>query len=421
MTNIAILGYGVVGSGVYEVLCTTVPALADIRVKHVFDKRDLTDDPASALVTHNIEDILNDDEIHVVVETMGGIEPAYTFTKRALLNGKHVVTSNKALVAAHGTELMMLAESRDLRYLFEAAVGGAIPIIRNLRQTFVSEEINRITGIMNGTTNYILTEMNEHGISFSEALTSAKEMGYAEANPDDDVKGYDPVRKLALLLSLTTGRFVDYKNIHTEGITEITKRDFDAAGAIGATIKLLARAEITYHDKDTAASPVLTAFVAPCIVPKSSIFYGISDVYNGIMVTGAAMGDIMLYGRGAGKRPTAAAVVQDICEAVQSPMAGEKLYGMRKWSSDELIPLPSSDIISSMAVIIGYENLVVAREIIQRHFPYADIHVEPDGKYLVFVTDPIKEATLDETIRSIIHEGKPAGLTLINMLRVLPA
>ncbi len=420
MTNIAILGYGVVGSGVYEVLGADVSSLADIRVKHVFDKRDLTDDPASALVTHNIEDILADDEIHVVVETMGGIEPAYTFTKRALLSGKHVVTSNKALVAAHGTELMTLAESHGVRYLFEAAVGGAIPIIRNLRQTFVSEEINRITGIMNGTTNYILTEMNEHGISFAEALTSAKEMGYAEANPDDDVKGYDPVRKLALLLSLTMGRFVDYKNIHTEGITEITKRDFDAAGAIGATIKLLARAEIAYPDKDTSA-PTLTAFVAPCIVPKSSIFYGISDVYNGIMVTGAAMGDIMLYGRGAGKRPTAAAVVQDICEAVQSPMAGDKLYGMRKWSSDELIPLPSSDIISSKAVVIGYGNLVAAREILQRHFPFADIHIEPDGKYIIFVTDPIKEATLDETIRCIIHEGQPAGLTLINMLRVLPA
>lgn len=314
MVNVAVLGYGTIGSGVVEVLQTNTEIIAqrageEIAVKYILDLRDFSGDPNADKVVHDYDIIDKDEDVQVVVECMGGVEPAYTFVKRALLNGRSVVTSNKELVAKHGAELIAIAHEKNINFLFEASVGGGIPIIRPLVQCLTADVIEEVSGILNGTTNYMLTRMKEEGISFEEALKEAQEKGYAELHPEADVEGYDACRKIAILTSLAYGMQVDYEDIHTEGITHITETDFKYAKAMNMGIKLLGTSR---REEDG-----LFALVAPMMIAHDHPLYSVNDVFNAILVKGNALGDVMFYGKGAGKLPTASAVVSDVVDEVK--------------------------------------------------------------------------------------------------------
>ena len=314
MINIAVMGYGTVGSGVVEVIDTNGERIAQrigdaLNVKYVLDIRDFPEDPIQEKIIHDFETIISDDEIQIVVEVMGGIEPAYTFVKRSLLAGKCVVTSNKALVAKHGAELLSIAKEKNINFLFEASVGGGIPIIRPLNQSLTADEIDEITGILNGTTNYMLTKMDTAGADYDTVLKEAQDRGYAERHPEADVEGYDACRKIAILTSLAYGMQVDYEDIHTEGITHITETDFKYAKAMNMGIKLLG----TSRREEGG----LFALVAPMMIAHDHPLYSVNDVFNAILVKGNALGDVMFYGKGAGKLPTASAVVSDVVDEVK--------------------------------------------------------------------------------------------------------
>lgn len=309
MFNVAILGFGTVGSGVYEVIKENNALLKqktgeDIAVKKILDIRDFPGSEWESLVVHDIKEIIEDNDIDAVVETMGGTSPAFEFVRNALLSGKHVTTSNKALVAAHGTELLKIAKEKNVNFFFEASVGGGIPIIRTLTESYAGEHFKEITGILNGTTNYILTKMDSEGGDFEKALSTAQELGYAERNPEADVKGHDTCRKIAILASLATGKEVNFEEIYTEGITKIDTTDFEYAKHMKLSIKLFGDSK--FEDG------MVYAFVAPVMVGRDHPLYMVNDVFNGIMVEGNMLGKSMLYGSGAGKLPTASAVVADI-------------------------------------------------------------------------------------------------------------
>jgi len=315
MVNVAILGFGTVGSGVAEVL-TTNGGLIDhrvddlVRLKYILDVRDFPDSPYKDLFVKDFSVIENDPELDIVVETIGGAKIALDFTTRALKAGKSVVTSNKELVATHGYELLQLARSRGASYLFEASVGGGIPIIRPLSQCLAANEILEIYGILNGTTNYILTRMIRAGLSFDAALKEAQEKGYAERDPSADVEGHDACRKICILAAIAFGRHVYPDQVPTQGITGVTLADVDYAGEAGKRIKLLGRAVRMDDGK-------VCAYVAPHLIDDSHPLAGVEDVFNGISVRGDAIGDVMFYGRGAGKLPTASAVVGDVIDAAK--------------------------------------------------------------------------------------------------------
>ena len=314
MAKVAVLGYGTVGSGVVVILYTNADSILkkagqSIEVKSVLDLRDFPGDPIQEKIVHDIDLIINDDEIDVIVEVMGGVEPAFTFVKRALEAGKSVCTSNKALVAAHGAELLAMAKERNLNFMFEASVGGGIPIIRPLNQALTADEITKITGIMNGTTNYILTKMSREGSSYQEVLKEAQELGYAERNPEADVEGYDACRKIAILTSLAGGKTFNFEEITTEGITKISNEDFKYADKLGCVIKLLA----TSYRKNGK----VYAITSPFLIDKTHPLYNVNGVLNGIYVNGNMVGDVMFFGAGAGKLPTASAVVGDIIDCVK--------------------------------------------------------------------------------------------------------
>ena len=311
MIKAAIMGYGTVGSGVAEVLdinrsSITKRAGEEIAVKYVLDLRDFPGDPVQDKIVHDYQTIVNDPEVKIVVETMGGVEPAYTFVKAMLEAGKHVTTSNKALVAAKGAELIALAKEKNVNFMFEASVGGGIPIIRPLNSSLTADEIEEITGIVNGTTNYMMTKMSEEGLEFDEVLRDAQEKGYAEKDPTADIEGYDACRKIAILTSLVCGQQVDFEDIHTEGITRISAADIKYARAMGRTIKLLACSK--------KAEGGYVAMVAPFLLPQTHPLYSVSGVFNAIFVHGNVLGDAMFYGSGAGKLPTASAVVSDVVD-----------------------------------------------------------------------------------------------------------
>ena len=315
MIYAAVMGYGTIGSGVAEVLEQNKDVVKEqtgqgIEVKYVLDLREFPGTSIEKKVIHDIEIIKNDDEIKIVVETMGCVNPAYPWVKACLESGKHVVTSNKALVAAYGTELLEIAREKKVNFLFEASVGGGIPIIRPIYRCLMGEKIEEITGILNGTTNYILTKMDKEGASFSDVLKEAQALGYAERNPEADVEGYDTCRKIAILTAMVTGREVNYEDIYTEGITKITAEDFKYAKQINASIKLFGSSRIEGGS--------VHAWVAPVMIGPSHPLFAVSDVFNGIMVRGNMLGTTMFYGRGAGKLPTASAVVADMIEAAQN-------------------------------------------------------------------------------------------------------
>lgn len=315
MIQVAVLGYGTVGSGVVEVIeknkdMVNKKSGDELNVKYILDLRDFPGDPYEAKVVHDFNVIVNDPEVKIICETMGGVGAAYAFTKQALEAGKSVCTSNKELVAAHGPELLTLAKAHNCNYLFEASVGGGIPIIRPLNYSLTAERIEAITGILNGTTNYILSKMENEGADFDSVLKKAQDKGYAERNPEADVEGHDACRKIAILSSLMLGKTVNYEKIYTEGITKITANDFTFAKKLGMSIKLLAMSKEVGDDK-------AMAMVAPCLISSDHPLKMVNGVFNAVFVRGNMLGDSMYYGRGAGKLPTASAVVSDVIDCAR--------------------------------------------------------------------------------------------------------
>ena len=343
MIKIAVLGYGTVGSGVVEVINTNGAVINErigdtLEIKYVLDLRDFPGTPVENLITHDFEDIVNDEEVKIVVEVMGGIEPAYTFVKRSLLAGKSVATSNKALVAKHGAELLAIAKDNNINFLYEASVGGGIPIIRPLASSLTGDVIEEITGILNGTTNYMMTKMYNENADYDAVLKEAQARGYAERDPSADVEGHDACRKIAILSSIISGKQVDFEDIYTEGITEVSLEDIQYAKAMDMKIKLLASCK--------RSGEKLCAIVAPHLVPKSHPLYNIEDVFNAIFVKGNMLGDSMFYGSGAGKLPTASAVVGDIVEAAKNPNRSM----MATWAAEKLALEEKADTVKKFFV-----------------------------------------------------------------------
>ncbi len=314
MAKVAVLGYGTVGSGVVEVLDNNAKEVAEsagekLELKYILDLRDFPGDKHEAQVVHDYNIILEDPEVEVICETMGGIEPAFSFEKSALEKGKSVCTSNKELVAAHGPELVELAKKNGVSYLFEASVGGGIPLLRTINDSMKHEKIDAITGILNGTTNYILTKMDKEGVGYNTVLKAAQEKGYAEKNPEADVEGYDACRKIAILSSLMSGMHVSYEDIYTEGISRITIEDFEYARTLNMAIKLLGMCKRNESGFFT--------IVAPFLIPYENPLANVNGVFNAINVRGNMIGDVMFYGRGAGKNATASAVVADVIDIIK--------------------------------------------------------------------------------------------------------
>ncbi|WP_405353241.1 homoserine dehydrogenase [Ruminococcus sp.] len=339
MISVAIMGHGVVGSGVAEILTTHKQKLfasigEEIYVKHILDLREFPDSPLADRFTKDFNDILNDREVRVVVEVMGGLNPAYDFVKKCLKSGKSVVTSNKELVAAHGAELLQIAKDENVNFLFEASVGGGIPIIRPISQCLVANIVDEIAGILNGTTNFILTKMIEDGMQFDDALKLAQELGFAERNPAADIEGHDACRKICILASLAFGKHVYPDSVHTEGITEITLEDVKYAEAYNCVIKLIGRVKRLDDGK-------IDIIVAPMFVPNKSQLANIDYEFNGIMVRGDCTGDVVFYGKGAGKLPTASAVVADVVDCCKH-LKTRKFLFWTDGNGDNILPYEES-------------------------------------------------------------------------------
>ena len=402
MVNVAILGFGVVGSGVAEVLATNGPHIDKkvddlIRLKYILDVRDFPDSPFADKVIHDFSIIENDPEVNIVVETIGGAKVALDFTRRALAAGKSVVTSNKELVAEHGCELLKLAQEKGVSYLFEASVGGGIPIIRPLNQCLAANEIEEIAGILNGTTNYILTRMIRAGLSFDAALKEAQQNGYAEQDPTADIEGHDACRKICILSYLSFGRHVYPKQVPTEGITGVTLADVAYADACGKKIKLLGRAIRRPDGK-------VCAFVAPHLVDVENPLAGVEDVFNAIAVRGNAIGDVMFYGRGAGKLPTASAVVADVIDAARHKDAKKRMV----WAEGgDDVTVPPTDLES-----VWYVRVEGTLEAVKAAFPDCALLPRagaPENEF-AFLTPSITRSALD---------GQLAGLKPCTVFRVL--
>lgn len=390
MIHIAVLGYGTVGSGVVEVIETNKEYIAkrageEINVKYILDLREFPGDPYAKKVVHDIATILDDSEVSIICETMGGNEPAYTFSKNALLKGKSVCTSNKELVANHGPELIRTAKENNCNYLFEASVGGGIPIIRPINSSLTAEKIDAITGILNGTTNYILTQMDENDAKFDDVLKEAQAKGYAEKNPEADIEGYDACRKISILSSLVNGKNVNYENIYTEGITKIETVDFAYARKLKQSIKLLAMC------KDTEDG--FYAMVAPFMIPKGHPLYSVSDVFNAVYVHGNMLGDSMYYGRGAGKLPTASAVVSDVVDCARH--AGKTITCF--WDREDMEVMDIADTKRRFFVRV-HEN---QKEKAAKAFSgIEEVQSQADGEF-AFVTPVMTERDFNEKIEAI--------------------
>ncbi len=385
MVKVAVMGYGTIGSGVVEILEKNRARIKktsgeDLEVKYVLDLREFEGDPIQSRIVHDYQVIANDPEISVVVETMGGVEPAYTFVKAMLEAGKHVTTSNKALVADKGAELIALAAEKNVNFLFEASVGGGIPIIRPLMSSITGDEIVEISGIVNGTTNYMLTKMTNEGLAFDDVLKEAQAKGYAEKDPTADVEGYDACRKIAILTSLVCGQQVNYEDIHTEGITKITPIDIMYAKEMGRAIKLLAMS------RQTAGGYV--AMVAPFLIPQEHPLYNVNDVFNAIFVKGNMLGDSMFYGSGAGKLPTASAVVGDIVDIVKHMHT----HIILNWDAE---PVKLADYKTNETRF--FVRTKASKEEISRTFGSVEfVDIEELADEIGFVTETMSEAAYEE-------------------------
>lgn len=313
---VAILGFGVVGSGVAEVIKKNADSIkensnVDLKLKYILDIRDFEGSEFADLMTKNFDDILSDDEVKIVVETMGGVNPAFEFVSKCLAKGKHVVTSNKELVAKRGYELLSIARENNVNFMFEASVGGGIPIIRPISRCLAGNRISEIAGILNGTTNFILNKMIVDKMDFADALKLAQENGYAEKDPTADIEGHDACRKICILASLAFGSHVYPDGVYTEGISKITLEDVKCASELGYVIKLIARTKMLENGK-------INIMVSPCLISKTSILAGVNGVFNACLVRGDATGDILMYGKGAGKLATASAVVGDVIDCASN-------------------------------------------------------------------------------------------------------
>ena len=405
MVNIAVLGYGTVGSGVVEVINTNGAQINqrigdELNVKYVLDLRDFPGDPIQEKIVHDFDVILNDDDIQIVVEVMGGIEPAYTFVKSSLEAGKSVATSNKALVAKHGAELLSIAKEKDINFLFEASVGGGIPIIRPLNSSLTADEIEVITGILNGTTNYMLTKMFYEGADYDAVLKEAQDNGYAERNPEADVEGYDACRKIAILSSLISGQQVDFEDIYCEGITKITVEDMKYAKKMGTTIKLLASSR-------RYAGNRLHAIVAPCMLYPDHPLYNVNDVFNAVFVHGNVLGDAMFYGSGAGKLPTASAVVADVVDAAKHLHTNI----MTMWDSKKLQLEDKADAKRRFFVRMKGDAGTLLPELKESFGEIEVVQVEGMDDEFGFVTPVIMEG--DYETRAKIYEDE-----ILHMIRI---
>lgn len=405
MVNIAVLGYGTVGSGVVEVINTNHESInkragQEINIKYVLDLRDFPGDPVQEVLVHDYEIIANDPEVDIVVEVMGGIEPAYTFVKRALESGKSVCTSNKALVAKHGPELMEIAKEKNINFLFEASCGGGIPIIRALNGSLTADEVDEITGILNGTTNYMMYKMATEGSDFDVVLKEAQQKGYAEADPTADVEGYDACRKIAILSSLAYGKFLNYENVYTEGITKITAEDIAYAKEFDCVIKLLAVA----HNTDKG----IEVGVYPVLLGKEHPLSSVRDSFNAVFVHGDAVDDAMFYGRGAGEMPTASAVVGDVIDVARNLQFGcngrisctcyqdlqvkpfdevKNKFFLRMQVKNE------PGVLAKVASVFGGHKVSI-RRVVQKH-------VQEEAAELVISTEKVKEYHIKDALREL--------------------
>ena len=389
MAKVAVLGYGTVGSGVVEVLDTNAAEVEKsagekIELKYILDLRDFPGDKHESQVVHDINVILDDPEVDVICETMGGIEPAFTFEKQALSKGKSVCTSNKELVAAHGPELVELAKANGVSYLFEASVGGGIPVLRSLNDSLKHEKIDSITGILNGTTNYILTKMDKEGIGFETVLKQAQEKGYAERNPEADVEGYDACRKIAILSSLMSGKHVNYEDIYTEGISKINIQDFEYARSLNMAIKLLAMCKRNENGFFT--------IVAPFLIPYENPLANVNGVFNAINVHGNMLGDVMFYGKGAGKNATASAVVADVIDMVKHK--GKHIEVNMK--AEKATLSPKDNAVRHFFVRVSAELEDQAREIFGSNLDVVKRNSIPNE--FAFITDSISEKDFEEKL-----------------------
>lgn len=395
--KIAVMGYGTIGSGVVEVLRInqekiTKRAGEPVEVKYILDLRDFPGDSMEDKIVHDYQTIVNDPEVGVVVETMGGVEPAYTFVKAMLEAGKQVATSNKNLVAAKGAELIRVAREHGVNFQFEASVGGGIPIIRPLNKCLTADEVEEITGILNGTTNYMLTKMADEGAEFDEVLKDAQAKGYAEKDPTADIEGHDPCRKIAILTSLVAGKQVDFEDIHCEGITKITATDIKYAKAMGRSIKLLASSR--------QVGDSYSCMVAPYMLDQSHPLCGVNGVFNGIFVHGNVLGDAMFYGSGAGKLPTASAVVADVVDMVKHQHTNIYI----DWSSEKLEVVDYKDSVNSFFVRTTSDKATV-----EASFGKVSYVEGVEAGEMGFTTGDMTEAEFEE---------KSAKIELVNRVRL---
>lgn len=395
--KVAVMGYGTIGSGVVEVLQINKEKIArragqEVEVKYILDLRDFPGDPMEDAIIHDYKTIVEDPEVGIVVETMGGVEPAYTFVKAMLEAGKSVATSNKNLVAAKGAELIAIAREHGVNFQFEASVGGGIPIIRPLNKCLTADEIEEITGILNGTTNYMLTKMADEGADFDEVLKDAQDKGYAEKDPTADIEGHDPCRKIAILTSLVCGKQVDFEDIHCEGITKITAADFKYAKSMNRSIKLLASSR---QEGDS-----YSCMVAPFMLPTTHPLCNVNDVFNGIFVHGNVLGDAMFYGSGAGKLPTASAVVADIVDMVKHINTNIFI----DWSSEKMELLDYKA--SQNAFFVRTTSSKADVEAVFGNVSYVEAAVEGE---IGFTTEKMTEADFEE---------KSAKVAVVNRIRL---
>ncbi len=400
--KVAVMGYGTVGSGVVEVLFENQELIAKrtgeaVEVKYILDLREFPGDRFEDKIVHDVNTIMDDPEVGVVCEVMGGVGAAYHFTKMALERGKSVCTSNKELVAKHGPELLQLAAANNCSYLFEASVGGGIPIIRPLNNALTAEKVEAITGILNGTTNYILTKMEKEGADFADVLKEAQEKGYAERNPEADVEGHDACRKISILSSLMTGKTVNSEKVYTEGITKVSAADFVYAKKMGRSIKLLGMSRDLGDE--------VLVMVAPCMISDANPLYMVSDVFNAILVRGNMLGDSMYYGRGAGKLPTASAVVADVIDCVKN--AGKNIVTL--WDAEEAKVADIAEVERSFFLRVNASAL----ETVKSAFPGGEVIVVEGREDAAYVTVPVKEKefaakceALGDVVLSMIRMGE---------------
>lgn len=392
MINIAIMGHGVVGSGVAEILINNNSRISErvkreVNVKYILDLRDFDNLSYSDKFIKDFDIILNDDEVKVVAEVMGGVNPAYDFVKKCLLKGKSVVTSNKELVAAKGAELIKIAEENNVNFLFEASVGGGIPILRPLVQCLAANEITEISGILNGTTNFILNKMIVDNMDFDAALKLAQEKGYAEKNPAADIEGHDACRKICILAALGFGKHVYPEQVLTEGITDITLDDVAAADSFGYVIKLIGHAEKCENGK-------ITAWVKPTLVSRECILSGVNGVFNAVMVTGDQTGEVVFYGKGAGKEATASAVVADIMDCIKHIDSRKYL----SWSEGENDYVVADNKAKRFFVRIKTDDFSSCIKQFENTFGGCDVIKNEFANEISFITNPDLEDNINKKL-----------------------